>query len=276
MRRHHFSLGKAIRVSAILTFTVSGAGRAAPDDFDEQPTTQPAQNFQVNVMNINVDQQIFQTQTSEQFARDELKSNLQLQIESIDLLCHLNESQKQKLLLAAKGDMTRFFSAVSELRQKYTQVKNDGNVWNEFWQRVQPLQMKYNLGLFQENSLFEKTLHSTLNEEQLKAYTDFSKERSKRLFRTQCELAAVEFERTFPLRFEQHQKLVDLLVQEQQRHSNPAEFPQLFWILRIPEAKLRPVFDDWQWKKLEPQFRQFNPRAIINNRNIFNLRLLGR
>lgn len=258
------------------TFILTGRALAAPDDFDEQPTSQPVPTVQFNVMNINVEQQIFQQHGSEQSARDELKNSLQLQMEAIDQLCHLDETQKAKLLLAAEGDLTRFFSTVSELREKYSQVRNDGNAWNDFWQRVQPLQSKYNLGLFQESSLFEKTLHSTLNEEQLKQYREFSKERKQRLLRTQCELVITDFERTLPLQADQRQRLTTLLIKESERYTNPGEIPQIYWILRIPEAKLRPIFKDWQWKKLEPQFRQLNPRPIINNRNLLNILPLRR
>jgi hypothetical protein len=259
------------KTAICLAYILTGLAFGAPDDFDEQPTSQPVPNGQFNVMNINVEQQIFQQHGSEKSARDELKNSLQLQIEAIDQLCDLDETQKAKLLLAAEGDLARFFGTVSELRQKYSQVKNDGNAWNDFWQRVQPLQAKYNLGLFQENSLFEKTLHSTLNENQLREYSEFSKERKRRFFRTQCELVVMEFERALPLRADQRQRLITVLSEEGKRFTNPGEIPQVYWILRIPEAKLRPLFEDWQWKKLEPQFRQLNPRPIINNRNILNI-----
>jgi len=257
--------------TALVALLCASFGVAAPDDFDEQPTPQPGHEVQFNMVNINVDQQIFQNHSSEHSARDEIKESLQLQIEAIDLICHLEERQKAKLMLSAQGDMSRFFNAVSELRQEFTQAKNDGNVWNTFWQRVQPLQMRYTQGMFQENSLFEKALRTTLNDEQLRLYNTYMQDRKNQFLRTRCELAVMEFEKSLPIRSGQRKRLLELLDKERERFSDQAEFPQVHWILQLPEEKLRPIFEDWQWKKLEPHIRQFNPRPIINNRNFLVL-----
>src|SRR5690606_41854501 len=56
--------------------------------------------------------------------------------------CGVTEAQKQKLKLAARGDMARFFDDVAELREKY-EGQADNNMINEASQACQPLQKRF-------------------------------------------------------------------------------------------------------------------------------------
>ena len=81
--------------------------------------------------------------------------------------CGLSEPQKQRLLLAGRGDISRFFERVERLRKKFSDVKNDNQRRNAFFdEHVLPLEAVLNAGPFDDNSLFSKTIAAGLSAEQ--------------------------------------------------------------------------------------------------------------
>ena len=80
--------------------------------------------------------------------------------------CGLSEEERQKLQLAASGDVRRFLDQV-EASAKFVGANNDQNAFNQMWQEIQPLQAKMASGLLQGDSLFAKTINKTLSPERL-------------------------------------------------------------------------------------------------------------
>ena len=235
---------------------------AAPDDIEEAPNQEVRNRGEFAVMNINVDQQIFQPQGNEAAARTQINNMLKLRMLEIGTVCQLTEEQKQKLMLAASGDIHRFFSAVDAVRQLSDEAKND----QHFWRHIGPLQMKMSAGLFNNDSLFAKTLDTALSPEQLAKYKVVTDERRAFTLKAQSEQAVLTLEQSLPLRADQRERLIKLMIEEHASKPEQQGFQLLYEIFRIPEKKLRAIFDDTQWKLIEPQVRQFNPKL-----NIFNI-----
>jgi hypothetical protein len=112
-------------------------------------------------------------------SRHLLDAALERRIERVDLICQLAEKQKQKLQLAGRGDIKRFFDRVETLWpkvQRTHEVHNDGLLHLELCGTFgagsnQPAR---GLGLFDQGSLFSKTLKRSLTKGQTTAFESSS------------------------------------------------------------------------------------------------------
>ncbi len=190
-------------------------------------------------------------------ARKELDRSLLLNIQDIDRVCKLTETQKKKLELAGRGDIKRFYDHYEVVKQKFQRLKQkqqDDNwqeLWNELWQDINPLQMSFQSGLFHEDSLLHKSLRHTLTAEQLPRYQAQAEERRRFYHLASIELAVNSFEECMPLRDAQRQELIALLLKELKppRKSNRNElYVVMVQMSLLPDDKLKPVFDRTQWK----------------------------
>lgn len=235
---------------------------AQNDDDDPPAEAQPGQvqfqNFEIQ--EDQFDSWIFQNFPTAAAARKKLDQMLSLQMDDVDRACQLTESQKKKLLLAGRGDMVLFYEKVEVVRKKFLLVRKDQQKFNEIWVDISPLQVKFQAGLFGDDSLYHKTLRNMLKGEQLSKYSQVDGERRKFQYRAKVELVVAMLENAMPLRDEQRQKLITLIVDETKP---PRSFGQqqdyyiVMWnISKIPEKTLRPLFRDAEWKVLNQQFAQ--------------------
>jgi hypothetical protein len=191
--------------------------------------------------------------------RNRLESLLTLQVDHVARACNLSEIQKRKLVLAGKGDIKRFLDKVDEKRKKFEKVKTDQNKINEIYQELQPLQVALNSGLFNEGSLFSKTLKNTLEGEAATRFEKVANEKRRFRYHAKVELAVAQLDQSVGFSDEQRSKLVDVIMSETRP---PARYGQYdYWVVmyqagRIPESKVRPQFDDKQWALLKRQFDQ--------------------
>jgi hypothetical protein len=92
-----------------------------------------------------------------------LIASLERQIEAVDLICRLTDTQTRKLRLAGRGDIKRFFDRVEALRPKAERTQDDlqlcGNACFIGRDTDRP---PVALGLFEQGSLFSKTLKTVL------------------------------------------------------------------------------------------------------------------
>jgi hypothetical protein len=182
-----------------------------------------------------------------------------LQVDDVGRACKLSEIQKRKLILAGKGDIKRFLDKVDEKRKKFEKVKTDQNKVNEIYQELQPLQVTLNSGLFTEGSLFSKTLKKTLEGEQATHYDQIAREKRLFRYRAKVELAVASLDQSVGFSDAQRRKLVDVILSET---TAPIRYGQYdYWVVmyqagRIPESKLRPMFDEQQWTFLKRQLDQ--------------------
>jgi hypothetical protein len=207
--------------------------------------------FEIAVSNF--DQWIYGSQNAQQ-GLQRVESQLLLQVEAIDHVCGLTEAQITKLQLAGQGDLKRFLDDVSVARKKFMKVRRNRNAFNNIWQEIQPLQARINAGLYGESSFFRKVLRRSLTEEQSSRYEESEWERRQFRYHAKLALVVAMMERSMPLRAEQREQFINMLKEET---TTPKAFGQydyyvvLYQLNRIPDKKLKPIFDEAQWKVLK-------------------------
>jgi hypothetical protein len=257
-------LGRLLLVGLVLALVGSSDVALAQDD-DEPVENENAQ--QVNRVRMAVveqapnleqmDQWVFGRYGGSGGARNKLDSSLVLRIQDLERACGITEVQKQKIRLAGRGDIKRFFDKVEELKRKFQHGQNNPNA--NIWQEIQPLQVELNTGLFGDDSLYAKTIRRSLNDEQAARFESLSHERASFRFRATVDWFVVHLDKGLGLTDLQRKQFVELLVNEARP---PRKFgPGDYWYLllqtaTLPEAKLKPIFDAPQWRLLSRQFAQ--------------------
>jgi len=237
-------------------------GRAAADDPAQKAVQKvvakkaapliiqpPVANVQVFVVAAISEQQIeqivFQKDRNGAGARNRLDLELAALIAEVDHVCTLTEAQKDKLQLMGRGDIKHFFDRYEPFKQKIQLIDQGAHNFLEKWVEIQPelnaLRTSARAGLFNDDSLFGKLLSSTLTADQ----------RALR-HRAKIESAVNMLERHgIRLREEQRQELIALLKKQTKPFrgsSTPYEYYIMMYQLgRLPEEKLKPLFDDSQW-----------------------------
>jgi hypothetical protein len=89
----------------------------------------------------------------------------------VDRVCRLTSAQKEKLQLAARGDIKRLFDRVEEVGKHFQLVKDDQQAVDTLLAKNEPLRRSvYRQGLSSDDSLFFKTLEKLLTAEQRAKY----------------------------------------------------------------------------------------------------------
>ncbi len=231
--------------------------QAAPDDIE--PVEKAAAEGEFNIDESNFDQWIFQGNGNAAAGKERLKARLNLQIAEIDRLCGLTSDQKQKLLLAARGDSKRFFDQVEEVRRKFLLVRNDQHAFNNIWQDIQPLQRQISVGLYGETSMFYKSLQRTLTTEQMQRYRAVQDDRRKYRYRASIEVVLTNLENTVPLKHSQHEALVQLILEETPIPIAFGQYDQyliLHQMSKLGEGRVKPLLDERQWAQMKASFDQ--------------------
>ena len=247
---------------ALLT---ASAACAAPDDEEPAPEVEGNPNFNVN--EANFDQWVFPGGGGANAGRKRIQDRLKLQLDELNRVCGLTDAQQQKLSLAARGDMKRFFDQVEELRKKFLEVRQDQNAFGLIWQEIQPLQRKQASGLFNDPSLYSKIRAKTLSVEQSEKYRAVLEERQRFRYRASVEVAMTTLENSVALDQKQREALAQLLIDKTQP---PEAFGQhdynfvMYRLARLPEQEVKSLLDERQWKTIQPQLTQGrNMKAML-------------
>jgi|GEM_PF-1885963 len=109
-----------------------------------------------------------------QDARERLDRFLQRRLRSIERICGLADGQKEKLELAGRGDIKRFWGRVETQREKLVSARNEDDlaVFTESSRELKALRRACRSGPFDEESLFVKTLKNVLTPEQAAKLSD--------------------------------------------------------------------------------------------------------
>jgi hypothetical protein len=247
-----------------------GQQRAAPAPPQApRPAVQVFRQVQVrNALQARVqlisDQQfdswVFREDHSAEAARRRQESLLTLKVEELDRVCRLNGEQKQKMQLSGQGDIKRFFDSYERLKEKtYVKLEGNGDL-NAVFQETNPLATRLQSGLFGAGSLFQKSMAGTLEKSQFNSYQSLSRERLQFRHNANIELLVSTLEESVPLPSRQRRKLLELLRKETRPApiSGNFDFYYLMWQTgKIPEEKLRPLFDDAQWRAAERFVTQY-------------------
>ena len=252
-----------LRAVAVLAALAAGPAALGQDfaDADDEPEVEAA------VMNVrmfvytdeNFDQWVFGNGKNASTVRASFDSLLTMQVEELDRACRLTDAQKKKLRLAGTGDVKRIFDVYAEKKRKFQLVKADQTRINEVLQDIQPLQAALAAGAFGEGSIFAKTIGRTLDPAQSERFAGVAKEKQLYRYRARVELAVGILDNYVGMTADQRHKLTDALVAETRA---PRKFGRydyqvvVYQASKLPEAKLRPIFDDDQWRKVRRQFDQ--------------------
>jgi Leucine-rich repeat (LRR) protein len=99
-----------------------------------------------------------------------LEKLLEPELQIIDYLCELTDAQRQKLQLAAQGDIRRLSAGIAERAQQLPLSRNDEQRVNDVCLEMEQLQRNIQTGPFGHDSLFRKSLETTLTAAQMVKY----------------------------------------------------------------------------------------------------------
>jgi hypothetical protein len=256
-----FAVFAALAAFALLD--PGAAGRSEPDDDDpDDPLEAPAlaggafadENFDTWIFPVNFNSRIK--------PREYLDTLLAVRIDDIDRSCRLTEAQRQKVRLAARGQIKQFFVIYDKAWQKFQHAKNDPQKFNEVLEDVSPLRMMVQAGYFGERSFLEKSLRHTLTAEQLARYEAAVRERLTYRHRANVELVVTMLDQRVPLRASQRREIVARISEltKPARYSGDYTYYVLSYHLsQLPEESLKPLFDDFQWQVVRAQLDEFRP-----------------
>jgi hypothetical protein len=249
--------------AAVLTGIVAmGAAASAQDDFDDDKEVEVAnaagimfiQQQQPGVDQF--DQWVFNRMGGAGIARNRLNAALDLHIDEINRVCGINDTQKRKLQLAGRGDIKRFFDRVDEAKRRYVRVMNDQN--HNIWEDVQPLQAALNTGIFTQDSIFAKAVKNTLTSEQSAVLSRQEQERIKNRYLITIDWFIAHVDKGLGLTVEQRRRLADLLrtTRPPRRFASSDYYYLMYRAAQIDEEKIKPIFDDIQWRIFSMQLNQ--------------------
>ena len=260
----------AALVAGLVGVACSARGQEEPDN--DEPDEKPPVQARFELPEEQFDQWVFEGRGDVAAQRARLESLLRLHLDQLDRICRLTEPQRRKLQLAGRGDVTRFFDRVEVVRVKFRAVRKDQNKVGEIFQEIQPLQQSLQAGMFQDTSLLYKTLQRTLTAEQLAGFAKVDQERRRFRYQAKLGLAVAMLENSMPLDDQQRQKLLKLIEQETQPPKKYGQYDYyvvLVQMAKIPEAKLKPLFDDGQWRVLKQQLTQMRGMEQFLKQNGF-------
>ncbi len=189
-------------------------------------------------------------------ARNRLNAALDLHIGEIDRVCGMTDEQKRKLQLAGRGDIKRFFDRVEEAKRRYALVMNDQN--HNIWEDIQPLQTALNAGIFVEESIFAKTVKKTLNHEQSAMLAELEQQRNRNRYAVTVDWFVTHLDKVMGLSALQRRRLADLLKETRppRRFGSGDYYYLMYRAGQIPEDRIKPIFDDLQWRLFSAQVNQ--------------------
>ena len=259
-----FRLRPTAAAAAVLVFALFAAvpvARAqAQKDDDLVDDAQPViVNNGFAFADENFDMWVFGGGRNAQSARSRLDDQLTLQIDRLDRNCGISPEQRTKLMLAGHGDIKKFFDKVAEKKRKFDELKHDQNRIGEIFQEIQPLQLTFNQGIFNDNSIYQKTVKNTLNDEQRDKFRRMNDDLMLFRYRSRVALAVSMLDNSIGFSADQRRKFEKLLVDETKPPKKFSQYDTQVVFLQashIPEAKVKAIFDDDQFRVLSRQFQQ--------------------
>ena len=230
------------------------------DDWDAEghadaAAAQHAQQFNVEA---NLNCWIFDGETADH-AREKAELVLTLRLDSMERAGGLSKAQIEKLELAGCNDITCFFRRVETVKEECKGTNFNDQKFQKIWPKLSALQAELHAGLFDEKSLFHKVLQGMTRSDASAPYQEQERERRKFRHRASIELAVTMFEMGVPLTDVQRRKFLTLLCEETKppkRFGSQDQFVVFYQASKLDEAKLRPIFDDAQWRAVKSLFLQ--------------------
>ncbi len=104
-------------------------------------------------------------------AQDRLKLMLNQRLDTIDRVCDLRATQRERIRLGGFGSIAGFFERVAGIQRQFEAGRGDPAVWHlPVVQDAAPLREAFRAGPFEEGSRFERILKKTMTAEQAGRY----------------------------------------------------------------------------------------------------------
>jgi hypothetical protein len=192
-------------------------------------------------------------------ARAWMLTRLTLMIDDIDRRTSLTEAQKTKLHAAGELDIGRFFERVEQMKEELLAHPGDPARARERRPANLRILSDYQSGLLAEGSFFSKVLNSILDEDQAARIRESWELRNRTRWRARALLTTMIWGNAIGLSDDQRRKLSDLIVAEipPPNRPGPTDFQFIMYRLgQLHPAKLRPIFDDGQWRLFNRHLNQ--------------------
>lgn len=223
------------------------------------PKNKNQQGQQVFVANQNINAWLFQRHGNEAQAREFLKQQLNLAIDTIDRDVELTDEQREKLRLAGAGDVSLFFAEVEKIRDEFDgNAMNDPNQFNNVWQRIQPLQQRMRSSLYGPNSIFARVSDGMLEEAQRSRLSEVEQKRLRFHFETHLKNTISQAHRTRPFRTTQRQRIMKLLQDVEMPNRGTRQMTQQYALYSLSKVRseLSEIVSKEQMKALNPLLRR--------------------
>lgn len=191
-------------------------------------------------------------------ARERADAQVRLKVRDIDRICSLTAPQRARLEFAGRGDFERFMAEVEPLRRLFGSGKIEQAKFNNFWQEVQPLQLKFQKLLEPPDSLFAKVIDRTLSADQKARYAEVVKKREAYRREATARAFLAGLDGMLALNARQRKELDGLArrIEVPVNVSGLQQYAIYYELSRIPDAQLKAFFSAAQYKLLQPQLDQ--------------------
>lgn len=170
-----------------------------------QPQNQPGWR-----VDQNLDSWVFNQHGNAAAAKRHIENQLKAKLASFSNQFELSSDQKQKMLLAGRGDIADFFSELETIRAEFEGVKDQQKI-NQVFTRIQPLQLRMQQGLFEGDSIMSKITLRTLDGDQRETHEESEKKRTLASYRAAIKMTISELDKSAPFTAAQRKEIVSLL-----------------------------------------------------------------
>lgn len=184
--------------------------------------------------------------------RQQLELQLAARVRRLTLQCRLTDEQARKLEVAGRGDIKRFMDRFESVANALKNPKSKVEELRAARGEMHSLGMPALARLFGEDSLLQKTLVGTLDPGQSAAYQKAMTERNKNRHEAVIESAVKTIQDNLGLSERQRDRLKQVLLAETRPPRKFGDAPDVVLVLfqasRINDDRLKPIFDDGQWR----------------------------
>jgi hypothetical protein len=163
----------------------------------------------------------------------------------------LTGPQKTKLLLAGRGDIKRVLDSFAALEKRIELARDDPGLLAECRRELSRIEKELEPGIFASKSLYGKTMARTITREQrTKAHTRRRQQDLARYFAHVAD-AATTLALALGMSDQQRGDLTKLLRQEIDPPLHIGDSDRAYIMIQfaqLPEAKIRPICNDAQWR----------------------------
>ena len=194
-----------------------------------------------------------------------MEQSTEMQVKRMAEVAQLDIAQSQKLQLAARGDLSRFYRELERVRNKVKDLDaRKGNDMQKAWQEISPLQRRIAQGIIDDDSLLERVMSTLLSPEQDQKYRQYLRERLAARYRSILLITIADLEKALPLTAKQRSELIKLLESKkfpQKCQPGLEAYVGQAMLSRLSADEVQQILDEEQRKTLTRLNEQYAPMA---------------